>query len=465
MRMSSNLIVRAAWLVCAIVLGLSAGPGAAEEKAPGLSLEECLTLALENHPTLRGAKGTTRAAEAALEQVKVNNRVTVGAAGGVDYDGDYEEWDDRYHSESARITASKLLYDTGRNRLQKEMQSETLKGTRENERGTRVSVAANAKRAYYDLVLKFLNRDVEQEKLNNLEEHLKTARGLYEVGNSPFIDVTTAEADVASARTSLLKAESDILVYQEALRVAMGMEGGAGGRLPPDVNAEAGGPITLALSTKLLLPGAEPELENLLDTALEDRPDYRQALHTVRARELGITNAARTSAPTITGQLASSFSNREASSSSENYSVGITLNIPIVDGGAQAAAVEAARAQWDQAAAERDRLRQQVAYGVRSAALSLTSAVDRARASETSVRYAEENLELARGRYEVGVGDPLELSDAVSSLANARFTYYQALYDAQTARANLDEAMGHLPPELTTESQTAKREGMDDGRH
>ena len=64
------------------------------------------------------------------------------------------------------------------------------------------------------------------------------------------------------------------------------------------------------------------------------------------------------------------------------------------------------------------------------------------------MKYAEENLQLAQGRYEVGVGDPLELSDAVSALASSRYTYYQALYDAQTARANLDEALGHLPPEL-----------------
>ena len=455
MRMPSDLIARTVWLVCALLLALllCAGACAAENKGENtaLSLEECLTLALENHPSLRGAKGATRAAEAALEQVKVNNRLTVTATGGVNYDGDYEDWDDRYHSESARVTASKLLYDTGRNRIQKEMQAETVKGNRENERKTRVSVAAGAKRAYYTLVLKILNRDVEREKVNNLEEHLKTARGLYEVGNSPFIDVTKAEADVASARTSLLKAENDIQISQEALWVAMGVE--------------ESGPVTLALSTRLLLPQVETGMESLLTTALEDRPDYRQVLHTVRARELGITNAARTSSPTITGQLSSSFSDRESSSSSENYAVGLSLNIPIVDGGAKAAALEAARAQWDQATAERDNLRQQVAYGVRSAALSLSNAAERARSAEASVRYAEENLELARGRYEVGVGDPLELSDAVISLANARFTYYQALYDAQTARADLDEAMGHLPPELTTSSEAAKQEGTDDGRH
>jgi len=28
---------------------------------------------------------------------------------------------------------------------------------------------------------------------------------------------------------------------------------------------------------------------------------------------------------------------------------------------------------------------------------------------------------------------------------------YQALYDAQVARTNLDEALGHLPPEISLE--------------
>ena len=410
-------------------------PSWAEGEAGGLSLEECLELALTNHPSLRRARGGVRAEAAALERIRAANRVTVGLTGSLRREGDYEErFRDGSNSGSIGVSASKLLYDTGRNRLQKEIQRESLLGAKENERNTQVSVAANAKRAYYDLVLKILNRDVEQEKLNNLEEHLKTAQGFYEVGNSAFIDVTKAEANVANARTSLLKAESDILVSQEALRVAMGVD--------------REGDFTLALSTGLLLPRTAGGMEELLTTALEDRPDYRQALHTVRARELGVKSAARGNSPTITGSASSTYSDREGAHASTNYGLGVSLNVPIVDGGETAAAVETARAQLDQAAADRDSLRQQVTYGVRSAALSLNNAVERVRSAEAGVRYAEENLALARGRYEVGVGDSLELSDAVSQLASSRYTHYQALYDAQTARANLDEAMGHFPPEL-----------------
>lgn len=397
----------------------------------GLSLEECLAAALSSHPSLWKARGGTRGEAAQLEQYRANNRVTVGLTGSLNYDGDYQEWSDRAYSDRAVATASKLLYDTGRNRLQKEMQTETLQGARENERTIRVNVAAGAKKAYYDLVLKLQNREVEREKLRNLEEHLKTARGLYEVGNSPYVDVTKAEADAASARVSLLKAESDILVSQEALRVAMGVE------TEDDILP----------TTALQLPSPAPEMRGLLEEALRGRPDYLQAQHTIRARELSVKNAARASSPTVTGQLSSTFSDYEGTSASTNYGASISLNIPLLDGGSAAASVEAARAQVDQAQADRDALRHTIVQGVRSAALTLANAIERVHSAETSVRYSEENLEMARGRYEVGVGDPLELSDAVLELASSRYSYYQALYDAQAARADLDQAMGRLPAE------------------
>ena len=404
------------------------------QEISGLSLEECLELALMNHPSLKRAKSSTKDLTAQLESLRANNRVTVGLTGSTRYDGDYDAWENRERSDNVSLTASKLIYDTGRNKLQKEIKGESIKGSQETERNTQVTVAANAKRAYYDLVLKFLNRDVEREKLKNLEEHLKNAQGFYEVGNSPFIEVTKAQADVATARVSLMKAENDILISQEALRVAMG--------------TDISGPFNVALSTELLLPQPAEEINELISMALNDRPDFRKLQHDARGSELSIKNAARANSPTINAQAGSSLSKRENSSSTNGYNIGLSLNIPLEDGGAMRASVASARAQLEQVNAELESLQQQITYGVRSAALSLVNAVDRVKSSELSVQYAEENLELARGRYEVGVGDPLELSDAVSTLASARYTYYQALYDAQTARANLDEALGHLPPEL-----------------
>ena len=400
----------------------------------GLSLEECLMLSLTTHPSLRKTKAATQDMAAQLESLRAATRVKVSITGSVRYDGNMEYFDDRYHSESINLTASKLLYDNSRNKIQRQIRSESLLGSQETHRSTMISVAAEAKRKYYDLVLKFLDRDLQREKVSNLEEHLKSAQGLYEVGNSPYIDVTKAQADLSSARVSLLKAESDILLAQEALKVAMGT----------DIHS----PFNIALSAELLMPKLPEDMAGLVSKALEDRPDFRKALHDIKAGELTVKDAARANSPTITGQAGSSFSNREGSSSTTDYYVGVSVNVPVVDGGETKAGIERAIAQLEQTNADADTLRQNITYAVMSAALSLLNANDRARAAEETVKYSEENLELSQGRYNVGVGNQIEVSDAVSALAEAKHTYYQALYDAQTARANLDEALGHFPPEI-----------------
>ena len=424
--------MRRIFLTLSIILLLC--PPSYSQDISGLSLEECLMLSLNNHPSLRKSKASTQDMAAQLESLRAATRVKVTITGSVRYNGDLEYWDDRYHNEALSITASKLLYDNSRNKIQRQIRTESLIGSQETHKSTMITVAANAKRKYYDLVLKFLDRDLQQEKVSNLEEHLKSAQGLYEVGNSPYIDVTKAQADLSSARVSLLKAQNDILLAQEALKVAMGT----------DIHS----PFNIALSAELMLPSLPEDMANLVDKALEDRPDFRKTLHDITAGELTIKDAARANSPTITGQASTSFSNSERSSSTTDYYAGISVNVPVVDGGETKAGIARARAQLEQTNADADSLRQSITYSVMSAALSLMNANDRARSAEETVKYSEENLELSQGRYNVGVGNSIEVSDAVSALAEAKHTYYQALYDAQTARADLDEALGHFPPEI-----------------
>ena len=424
--------MRRIFLTLSIILLLC--PPSYSQDISGLSLEECLMLSLNNHPSLRKSKASTQDMAAQLESLRAATRVKVTITGSVRYNGDLEYWDDRYHNEALSITASQLLYDNSRNKIQRQIRTESLIGSQETHKSTMITVAANAKRKYYDLVLKFLDRDLQQEKVSNLEEHLKSAQGLYEVGNSPYIDVTKAQADLSSARVSLLKAQNDILLAQEALKVAMGT----------DIHS----PFNIALSAELMLPSLPEDMANLVDKALEDRPDFRKTLHDITAGELTIKDAARANSPTITGQASTSFSNSERSSSTTDYYAGISVNVPVVDGGETKAGIARARAQLEQTNADADSLRQSITYSVMSAALSLMNANDRARSAEETVKYSEENLELSQGRYNVGVGNSIEVSDAVSALAEAKHTYYQALYDAQTARADLDEALGHFPPEI-----------------
>ena len=74
--------------------------------------------------------------------------------------------------------------------------------------------------------------------------------------------------------------------------------------------------------------------------------------------------------------------------------------------------------------------------------LSLKEAQERIEASSKLVVQAKENLKLAEGRYNSGVGSPIEITDAQVNLSNAQITYIQALSDYNSSLIRLRRAMG-----------------------
>jgi outer membrane protein TolC len=62
---------------------------------------------------------------------------------------------------------------------------------------------------------------------------------------------------------------------------------------------------------------------------------------------------------------------------------------------------------------------------------------------ESTLQKARENLEIAQGRYEAGVGPYLEVTDAQLSAVNAETDRIQALYDYYLAAARLFKAIGY----------------------
>jgi outer membrane protein len=92
--------------------------------------------------------------------------------------------------------------------------------------------------------------------------------------------------------------------------------------------------------------------------------------------------------------------------------------------------------------AEEKDLRQQITLEVRRSLLDLRRANESIRVSEQTEVQARENLALAEGRYQAGVGNIIEVTDAQTSMTSARASTIQALYDFKTALAQLERAVG-----------------------
>jgi outer membrane protein TolC len=85
---------------------------------------------------------------------------------------------------------------------------------------------------------------------------------------------------------------------------------------------------------------------------------------------------------------------------------------------------------------------------VQQAYITLVQARDRVQVTNVGVAQAQESYRLARVRYnagvsqQVGVSPELEVSNAQTTLTQAESNRVNALYDYNSARAQLDRALG-----------------------
>lgn len=427
-RASATSFGSALWRTALLALLLLVGGAETVRGNPRtLSLEACLALAEASHPELRSAEADERAERARLRQIAAREGLLVDATA-------TESNAARGNANHALgVSAGVQIYDAGKTRREAAAQEQSVERALWTRKRLRSELLTAVKKSYIDLLMAHATERQARATVEVFENHLTTARGFYEAGTKSRIDVTKAEVDLGNARTELVKAGAARALAEATLINALGVF-----ELPPFEPVD--------LSPDLAPPPAE---EVLLRHALERRGDLRAARLQEQSGRLRTEAAARGDAPTA--KLQGSWAYEGSTFPlEENGRVAVTVSWPVTDAGATRGAVEESRAQEDSLAAASELLRQRIALELRKALRALEEALARRETQALVERQAEENLELATGRYEAGVGSALEVTDAVLALNDARLASYQVRYDAAAARADLELAGGNLEEDDTT---------------
>ncbi len=417
---------------------LAPSAGAAEEligKGETLDLQRCLMIALERHPSLLAAAGTLRAGDSRVGQARSGyypqvsgsvgyNRADPistsagpgGTVGGVVYD-----------SYSSTLLLSQNLYDFGKTSTQVKVQELNRDSFRSDLENVRAQVIFGVKQAYFGLLQARGNRDVSREVVGQFQHHLEQARAFFEIGTKPKFDVTKAEVDLSNAQLNLLRAENALRLAQVALNNAIG--------LPEAREYE--------IAEQFSFQRVEVNLEETLRKAYDRRPDLQSILMRKRSQEQSIELARRGYYPSLSGNASYGWGGSGGDFPlDQGWSFGAQLSIPLFTGYLTKYQIDEARANLEVLAANEALLRQSIYQDVRQAWLNMREAADRIVVAELSVRQATENLELANGRYTSGVGNPIEVTDALVAASNAKTAHISALYDYKVAQASLEKAAG-----------------------
>jgi outer membrane protein len=419
------------WFLVCCWLILPAAVGAEEmiRKGETLDLQRCIAIAMEKHPTIQAAAGTIMVGESKVGQARSGFYPQLSGSAG------YSRTDptttsaisagQAYDSYSSSISLSQNLYDFGKTSTQVKVQELNRDSSRSDLDNVIVQVAFAVKQAYYGLLQARRNRDVSREVVGQFQQHLERAKAFFEVGTKPKFDVTKADVDLSNAKLNLLKAENAVRLGQVTLNNTMG--------IPEAPDYE--------VVDQLPFQRVTIDLEEVTRKAYERRPDLKAIGVKKRSLEQSIELARKGYYPSLTGSAsygwgASSFP------LDQGWSFGAQLNVPLFSGFLTKYQVEEARANLDVLAANEALLRQNIYQDVKQAWLNLQEAADRIVTAELTVRQAIENLDLANGRYASGVGSPIEVTDALVSVSNAKLAHISALSDYRLAQASLEKAAG-----------------------
>ncbi len=396
-------------------------------------LKTCIDIGLKQNPTIRAALKGIEGAENRVKQSQSTYFPILFA------ETDYN----RYSSQSSLTSSPSLnpgvnelttyyfglsqnIYDFGRREYKVKASKEDLKTYQWGLRDIRLSVIDNIRQAYYGVLLTQRVVKVRREDLERAKEHYKQAQGFYQVGLKAKIDVTQAEVTVITSQKALLQAESNVQIAWVTLAAAMGLDQ----------------PITNTIKDDLELGQVDWKLEDLQKEALDKDPVLNRLRVIIKYWEVQEQEIKREFFPALTGTAKYGWNNGSYYSDDETWNVGLQLNIPIFSGFLKKSKLAETQAALSQAKANEVTQKLSVISNLQNQYLNQILAEKQIDVAKEALRSAKENLDLAEGRYKAGVGNKLDVTDALSSFFQAETDYNQALYNSITSRYKVERAIG-----------------------
>jgi outer membrane protein len=298
-------------------------------------------------------------------------------------------------------------------------------------------VVLDVKLDYFGVIAANEQVSVAEDAVADYQKRLDQIVALHDQGLRTGIDVATAQSALANQQLMLTRAQSGLATTQAQLVLALGLDDWNKSWQLDSVAVE----FTPAPEDAAAASRPAPQL---VDLGLDQRTELR----TLRLQALSYDQLKKSARgqylPMVNISMGPSWQGTSLDNLVPNFEIFIGLLYPTsgmnplaVHGQAKEAAAQ--RLQLDaQLRLERDTIRQDVI----SSRAQLASALDEVKAAAVLVQAATKQRDLAQGRYQTGIGDIIEYTDALYNFVNARFSAVQAGFDFAGAKARLAHALG-----------------------
>jgi len=335
------------------------------------------------------------------------------------------------NTRDAALNLTWTLYDFGgtyanikSNRLLLDAAADTVNSTTQQ-------TVLNVVQAYYGVVAADASVVAAKSAEDAYARSVEIAEALQKGGVASLSDVLQAQTAYDQAVLTRVQYEYAAAAARGAMSVAIGLSADQALKLD-------------AQPVPAIVPAFTARMADLMAQAQRQRPDLAAALAQRDSAEANVTVARAVGRPTISFQASRSGSYTPDVSNQNYTQAGIYVSVPIFTGFKVDYGVRQAQANLETSEVNVDNVRLQISSSVWNAYYSLDSSNQQLTATATLVKTANENQQVALGRYQAGVGTILDLLTAQASAALAAQARITAELTWETARAQLAFALGHL---------------------
>lgn len=458
------------------------------EKNSTLSLNDCIKIALNNSPVVKKyilnldiAKSSVGVAKSAYFP-----SLTLGAG----YNQSFGERNHGLGSYQSRTlpsfnsSLSQLLWNFGKTDAGIRMEKFNKIAAEFDFDEIVLTTIFNVKLQYYGVLAAKNLVEVERLNVQINERNYQRTRAYFDEGIKSKIDLVNAEVNLSDSKIALVKAEKTykaaIVNLNNAMYAAYAPEYNIKNTetfnlenpqvpmsltnienykkllaLPDDISDAV---YTVKAEKNDVLKNYVFEkypytFEKSVDIAKENRPDLKALQATVKAMRQYVLVTKRQYLPELRGGVGYSYANnRNYADSGMNVALNLSTTFNMMQVKHE---VDIANSQLNLAKTEVELLNQDLYFDIQNAYVEMIQLEKQIPLLETKVRQTLENLELADGRYSVGLGDYIQLQDARVNYNNAQSSYVQAVYNYNVARATLEREIA-LPQENTLTVEDVK---------
>ena len=301
---------------------------------------------------------------------------------------------------------------------------------------TETTIRTNVTKAYSALLIANENKKVLDKNLTNISKSLREVKVMFDNCFAESLDVDRLQLSYDNINTELDRVNQLIDISENLLKFQM--------TYPLQNEITLTEDIDQILGLIILEEGIDPSQINF-----NKRPEYNlitlgQALDEIdlKRTKAGYLPTARANASVQASlQRQNLFDNTQTGWIPQS-AIGVSINIPIYDGGDKSAKVQRIKLRQEKTNLEKQNFENAMTLQVMNATSSIKTAKKIVLSRKKAVDVNQNIYNKTLIKFKEGVGSSIEVTQAEAGLYQAQAAYTNAMYDLLSAKVDLQTALG-----------------------